>query len=94
MATRYELAFAPPGAKRLMEKGREAIVRFSSETPFHPFQVGELVNPTAWENYDGADCLKVTLVEHLIAHVGTDVVDGIVVYTVPLEADSIVPPKE
>jgi hypothetical protein len=77
-----------------METGREAIVRFSSETPFHAFQVGDLVNPTAWENYDGADCLKVTLVEHLIAHVESDVVDGIVVYTVPLEADSIVPPKE
>jgi len=77
-----------------MEKGREAIVRFSSETPFHNFQAGDLVNPTAWDSYDGADCLKVTLVEHLIAQVGPDIVDGIVVYTVPLEADSIVPPKE
>ena len=94
MATRYELAFASPGVARLMEKGRDAIVRFSSETPFHSFQVGDLVNPTAWENYDGADCLKVTLIEHLVAQVGADVVDGIVVYTVPLEADSIVPPKE
>jgi hypothetical protein len=94
MATRYELAFAPPGVAKLMEKGREAIVRFSSETPFHAFQVGDLVNPTAWEAYDGADCLKVTLVEHLVARVGPDVVDGVVVYTVPLEADSIVPPKE
>jgi hypothetical protein len=36
----------------------------------------------------------VTLVEHLIANVEGGVVDGIVVYTVPLEADSIVPPKE
>ena len=94
MATRYELAFAPPGVGRLMEKGREAIVRLSSETPFHAFQVGDLVNPTAWDNYEGADCLKVTLIEHLIANVGTEVVDGVVIYTVPLEADSIVPPKE
>lgn len=94
MGTRYELAFAPPGVDRLMQKGREAIVRLSSTTPFHAFHAGDLVNPTAWTDYDGADCLKVTLVEHLITRVGDDVVDGIVIYTVPLDASSVTVPSK
>ena len=91
MSTRYELAFAPPGIRSLMAKGREAIIRLSSTTPFHALHVGELVNPTVWESYDGPDCLRITAIEHLVTRRGDEVIDGIVVYTVPLEASSVIP---